>query len=161
AHPGCERTSPLTSAFDRPPPARLRREPRWWESVPAMARATGPPGPAAVTRGGQAPTPGVRTMFTSFPGLFPAPSPRPAPRPVGRAFPSRLEALEDRTVPSVWFVNGAAGGRNSGLSWAAAFRDLQSALAAAVSGDEIWVAAGTYKPTATADRTVSFALKEG
>ena len=45
--------------------------------------------------------------------------------------------------------------------WATAFTDLQAALAAASSGDEIWVAAATYKPTATSDRTISFAMKNG
>ena len=45
--------------------------------------------------------------------------------------------------------------------WATAYTDLQAALAAAASGDEIWVAAGTYQPTATADRTISFAMKNG
>jgi hypothetical protein len=45
--------------------------------------------------------------------------------------------------------------------WATAFSDVQLALAAAGSGDEIWVAAGTYKPTATADRSISFAMKGG
>jgi len=42
-----------------------------------------------------------------------------------------------------------------------AFTDLQPALAASGSGDEIWVAAATYKPTGTADRNISFALKNG
>jgi len=58
-------------------------------------------------------------------------------------------------------VRSTASGANNGTSWVNAFTSLQSALTAAVSGDEIWVAAGTYKPTATADRTMSFALKNG
>lgn len=33
-----------------------------------------------------------------------------------------------------------------GLSWTTAFTELQSALAVAMSGDQIWVAAGVYKP---------------
>ena len=36
-----------------------------------------------------------------------------------------------------------------------------AALTAASSGQQIWVAAGTYKPTAGTDRTISFALKPG
>lgn len=63
------------------------------------------------------------------------------------------------------YVNAGLGsGNDDGSSWADAFRGpegLQDALAAAVSGDQIFVAAGRYLPTATATRTISFALKNG
>ena len=63
---------------------------------------------------------------------------------------------------SVIYVNAAASGpTHDGASWATAFADLQSALSAAGATDEIWVAAGTYKPTAGTEQTVSFALKNG
>ena len=45
-------------------------------------------------------------------------------------------------------------------SWATAC-GLQPALSGAVSGDEIWVQAGVYKPTIDTNRTVSFDLKSG
>jgi predicted outer membrane repeat protein len=61
----------------------------------------------------------------------------------------------------VWYVKADASGSNSGTSWANAFRDLQSALAIANAGDEIWVAKGVYRPTSsTTDRETSFVLKD-
>jgi len=48
-----------------------------------------------------------------------------------------------------------------GSSWEIAYADLQQALTAAVSGDRILVADGTYKPTTTTDRTISLQLKTG
>ena len=51
-------------------------------------------------------------------------------------------------VGTIIYVNqGVTGGSHNGDSWADAYTDLQSALSDAVSGDQIWVAAGTYKPT--------------
>ena len=75
-----------------------------------------------------------------------------------------IENLEQRTLLSTIYVNAAAGGAvPDGSTWQQAFTDLHSALAAAGTGDEIWVAAGTYKPTDGMpnpnDRNVSFHLK--
>ncbi len=58
-------------------------------------------------------------------------------------------------------VDADATGANDGSSWDDAYTDLQDALASAASGDEIWVAAGTYKPTSGTDRTASFQMKNG
>lgn len=64
-----------------------------------------------------------------------------------------------------WFVDGnLASGADDGTSWADAFQGptgVQDALAVATSGDEIWVADGTYLPTDTGARNVSFALANG
>ncbi|MBU0617296.1 MAG: hypothetical protein KKI02_06250, partial [Planctomycetes bacterium] len=60
------------------------------------------------------------------------------------------------------FVKAAAVGANNGLDWANAYTDLQSALGVAVSGDQIWVAAGTYKPDrGTGDRSAKFTMVDG
>jgi hypothetical protein len=50
---------------------------------------------------------------------------------------------------SRFYVSASAAPGGEGYSWATAFNDLQSALAAAAAtgtSDEIWVAAGTYMP---------------
>jgi hypothetical protein len=69
-------------------------------------------------------------------------------------FAPRSEAA-DRYVDA----DAAAGG--NGTSWANAYTNLQSALTAAVSGDTIHVAQGTYKPTTGSDRYATFQLKNG
>ena len=62
----------------------------------------------------------------------------------------------------VIYVDAAADGANDGTRWEDAFTDLQDGLASAVSGDEIWVAAATYKPTLPdGDRFASFVLANG
>jgi len=58
------------------------------------------------------------------------------------------------------YVKPVAMGTGNCSSWANAC-ELQIALGAAIPDDEIWVQAGTYKPTAGAVRTATFALKSG
>lgn len=70
-------------------------------------------------------------------------------------------ALLSKAHAATWYVNFNATGANNGTSWSDAFTDLQNAIGASNFGDEIWVAAGTYKPTATTTRTIAFAIKNG
>lgn len=73
-----------------------------------------------------------------------------------------VEAVEPRRLLSTIYVDAnATGATHDGASWNSAYQDLQQGLAAAVSGDEIHVADGTYKPTGGTDRTISFVLKSG
>jgi predicted outer membrane repeat protein len=65
------------------------------------------------------------------------------------------------TFANTWFVNSNASGSNTGANWNNAFYDLQAAISASAFGDQIWVAAGTYKPTSTSVRTVYFEIKNG
>ncbi len=81
---------------------------------------------------------------------------------VGRAAGAVIERLQARCLLSaVLFVDDSAAGSGDGSSWDNAFTDLQAALTQVGSGDEIHIAAGTYKPTSTTDRTISFQLKDG
>lgn len=86
----------------------------------------------------------------------------------GLAFALALGAASTAGESRVIYVDAAAVGANDGSTWADAYKELQSALALAVAGDEIWVAKGTYKPdfdvasgTHTLSRTATFQLKTG
>ncbi len=79
-----------------------------------------------------------------------------------------LGAYELVDAGSILYVDADAAGGNTGASWTDAFTELQSALAVATAGQEIWVAAGTYLPdydpgsdTHTLDRSLYFNLKSG
>ena len=66
---------------------------------------------------------------------------------------------------SIWYVHASASGANTGTNWQDAFTTLQASLEAAQSGDEIWVAAGTYRPSARTilndPRSATFTLRDG
>ena len=51
------------------------------------------------------------------------------------------------------------GGTGDGSSWSNANGNLQAMINASASGDEVWVAKGTYRPTTGTDRNISFSLK--
>ncbi|WP_342534108.1 InlB B-repeat-containing protein [Lysinibacillus sp. FSL K6-0057] len=67
---------------------------------------------------------------------------------------------------SIIYVNlNTVEGSNDGTNWVNAFDNLQSALDKAQSGDQIWIAQGTYTPTRKVDgndpRSATFQMKNG
>ncbi|CAM1345221.1 InlB B-repeat-containing protein [Tenacibaculum amylolyticum] len=69
----------------------------------------------------------------------------------------RILKYRDTTIPTRLYVNKDATGANNGSSWTNAYTSLTSALNSVPSNAEIWVAKGTYKPSASV-RTESFIL---
>jgi hypothetical protein len=57
------------------------------------------------------------------------------------------------------YVDHTATGQNTGTHWTDAYTNLQAALSTSQAGDTIWVAQGTYLPTAGTNRNTSFVLK--
>ena len=49
----------------------------------------------------------------------------------------------------------------SATSWATSTTDLQGVVMASATNDQVWVAAGTYKPTPGSNRSMSFSMKNG
>jgi hypothetical protein len=62
-------------------------------------------------------------------------------------------------IPSVWaktvYVTPTGSNSNSGASWAQAKQTVVAGLTAAVSGDQVWVAAGTYNVRITLKKGVA------
>ncbi len=84
--------------------------------------------------------------------------------PADRRLPEAVcQPLEGRVLlaHTIFVDVNSPGPTRDGTAWGNAYGDLQLALGAAVSGNTIRVADGTYKPTAGTDRTISFQLKTG
>jgi hypothetical protein len=64
---------------------------------------------------------------------------------------------------TIYRITPSGAGNLSGSSWAnaSAGNNLQTIIDNAFSGDEIWVACGTYVPTTSTDRSISFNSKNG
>jgi len=89
------------------------------------------------------------------------PAPVRPPREDEQGRPAQRPPSE-RATEMLYVRASNAAQPQDGRSWQTAFASLQDALAAAAGHPaEIWVAAGTYKPTAGADRSASFVLHEG
>lgn len=65
-------------------------------------------------------------------------------------FPAAAPAVQPATAApnaNIIYVKAGATGAATGSTWNDAFPRLESALAAAASGDQIWMASGVYTPT--------------
>ncbi|MEO7423940.1 MAG: Ig-like domain-containing protein, partial [Fibrobacteria bacterium] len=72
---------------------------------------------------------------------------------------SKAAVLTVTRRANVVFVKASATG-GDGSNWDNAYKDLQQALGSTQTSGEIWVAQGTYKPTANGgDATISFEMK--
>ncbi len=83
----------------------------------------------------------------------------------GTSLDDNTNNIPDECEAEILYVQKDAVGGNNGTSWTDAYNDLLAALAiASAPGNavtEIWVAGGTYHPSADGDRTAAFALLNG
>lgn len=66
-----------------------------------------------------------------------------------------------KTLAVTRYVNVNNPTPGAGTSWATAYNNLQSALAVSNVFDQIWIAQGTYKPSAPAGRSATFSVPGG
>ncbi|WP_028526834.1 MopE-related protein [Runella limosa] len=98
-----------------------------------------------------------------------SPSSKTAPQIFRSIFTCIFILLATGAQATVYYVKTDGSDANTGLSWAQAYLTLQKAIEVSVSGDEIWVKAGTYLPTKdpsgnaspTDPRDKTFYLKNG
>ena len=83
---------------------------------------------------------------------------RGIPRPQGAH--CDIGAYEYDSNTGIYYAKSLASGIGNCSSWANACT-LQTALSTATNGNEIWVAAGTHRPTTGLDRSATFQLKSG
>jgi predicted outer membrane repeat protein len=77
-----------------------------------------------------------------------------------------LISVQVATAQTIRYVTltGTTAPASATTSWATSTTDLQGAINASASGDQVWIKAGLYVPTTTtgpASRTISFAMKNG
>lgn len=79
------------------------------------------------------------------------------------AFLPTFMLLVFQSHAAIRYVSVTGSGLLDGSSWTNAYpgSSLQTAINNSNSGDEVWVAAGTYYPTAGTDRMISFSMKNG
>lgn len=76
-------------------------------------------------------------------------------------FLSIISLISFSSFSAIRYVTPTGAGSMNGSSWLNAFpgSSLQAAITASATGDEVWVAAGTYFTTTGTNRTISFSMR--